>query len=72
MKQTPKVELEVNLPEQIIRISDSKASSLGGGLEEAFDINGYKKHNMTHGYDDIDYLQAMKEDVRSFAEKSLY
>jgi len=69
----PKAEFEVNLPEQTIRI-------LGSGIQqvrdlegaESFDINGYKKHNMTHGYDDIDYLQAMKEEVRSFAEKSLY
>jgi 3-isopropylmalate/(R)-2-methylmalate dehydratase small subunit len=70
----PKVELEVNLPEQTIRIAESKASSFGGGLEEAesFDINGYKKHNMMNGYDDIDYLQSLKKDIESFASTSLY
>lgn len=61
----PKAELEVNLPAQTISIVTT-------GEKEAFDINGYKKHNMTNGFDDIDYLQAMKEDIQSFAAKSLY
>lgn len=70
----PKTELEVNLPEQTIRIVGSKASPFGGGLEgaESFEINGYKKHNMTNGFDDIDYLQSMKEEIKGFASKSLY
>lgn len=61
----PKAELEVNLPAQTISIVTT-------GEKEPFDINGYKKHNMTNGFDDIDYLQAMKEDIQSFAAKSLY
>lgn len=61
----PKTELEVNLPEQTISI-------VATGEKESFDINGYKKHNMLNGFDDIDYLQAMKEDIGSFAEKSIY
>jgi len=35
-------------------------------------INGYKKHNMLNGFDDIDYLQAMKEDIGEFASQSIY
>ncbi len=61
----PKAELEVNLPDQTITI-------LATGEREPFDINSYKKHNLMNGYDDIDYLQAMKEDIRSFATKSIY
>ena len=61
----PKAELEVNLPEQTITI-------LATGEKESFDINGYKKHNMINGFDDIDYLQAMKDEIRTFAESSLY
>ncbi|MGN6435562.1 MAG: 3-isopropylmalate dehydratase small subunit [Agriterribacter sp.] len=61
----PKTELEVNLPEQKITI-------LTTGESQSFDINGYKKHNLTNGYDDIDYLQAMKENIQSFAVQSLY
>jgi len=61
----PKTELEVNLPDQTISIVTT-------GEKESFAINGYKKHNMLNGFDDIDYLQAMKEDIGSFAEKSIY
>jgi len=72
----PKVEFEVNLPSQTIRISGSKASPPAGGegLEgaETFEINGYKKNNLMNGYDDIDYLQNMKNDIQSFAAKSIY
>jgi len=61
----PSTELEINLPEQTITL-------LKTGDKESFAINGYKKHNMLNGFDDIDYLQAMKEDIDSFAAKSLY
>ncbi len=61
----PNAQFEINLPDQTITI-------LATGEQESFDINGYKKHNLMNGFDDIDYLQAMKEDIQSFAEKSLY
>jgi len=61
----PATELEVNLPRQTITI-------LATGEQESFAINGYKKNNLLNGFDDIDYLQAMKEEVTSFAGKSLY
>ncbi len=56
----PKTALEVTLPEQTITL-------LATGGKESFNINGYKKHNLLNGYDDIDYLQAMKEDISAFA-----
>jgi len=61
----PKAELEVNLPEQTITI-------VATGESEKFDINSYKKHNLQNGYDDIDYLQAMKSEIQDFAAKSMY
>ena len=61
----PKAELEVNLQEQTITI-------LATGERESFEINSYKKHNLMNGYDDIDYLQSMKEDIKAFADKSVY
>ena len=61
----PKAELEVSLPEQTITIVST-------GEKESFAINGYKKHNMLNGFDDIDYLQAMKGEIKTFAEASLY
>lgn len=61
----PKTELEISLPDQTITI-------LATGEKESFEINSYKKDNMMNGYDDIDYLQAMKNDIRSFAANSPY
>jgi 3-isopropylmalate/(R)-2-methylmalate dehydratase small subunit len=61
----PAASFEVNLPQQTITI-------LATGESESFDINTYKKHNLMNGFDDIDYLQAMKEDVKAFATGSLY
>ena len=65
IEANPATELKVNLPDQTITI-------LATGENESFAINTYKKHNMTHGFDDIDYLQAMKEGITLFAAKSLY
>jgi 3-isopropylmalate/(R)-2-methylmalate dehydratase small subunit len=56
----PKISLEVNLSEQTITI-------VAIGEKESFKINGYKKHNLLNGYDDIDYLQAMRKDISEFA-----
>lgn len=61
----PNAQLEVNLPAQTITI-------LANGESEPFDINGYKKHNMINGFDDIDYLQAMKEEIGTYATTSAY
>jgi 3-isopropylmalate/(R)-2-methylmalate dehydratase small subunit len=65
IEEDPKTELEVNLPGQTITI-------LATGEKESFDINGYKKHNLMNGFDDIDYLQAIKSDIKSFASNSVY
>lgn len=65
IEANPNAEFEVNLLEQNVTI-------LASGESENFPINGYKKHNMINGFDDIDYLQAMKVEIKEFAEKSLY
>ena len=58
----PNAEFEVSLPEQTVTI-------VATGEQESFDINSYKKGNMLNGFDDIDYLQSMKDEIKSFAEK---
>lgn len=55
----PKTEVEVNLPEQ-------KVTLLITGESESFQINGYKKNNLLNGYDDIDYLLSLSEEVEAF------
>src|SRR3954451_5377853 len=53
------VEVEVNLPEQYIKI-------LSTGEQESFDINRYKKTCLLNGYDDIDYLLSIKNEIEQF------
>lgn len=53
-------ELVIDLPAQSITISST-------GATESFDINTYKKGNMTNGFDDIDYLLNIKDSIRDFA-----
>ena len=61
----PNTELEINLPAQTITL-------LATGQSESFAINGYKKNNMINGFDDIDYLQSMKEEIVGFANQLPY
>ncbi|WP_456377919.1 3-isopropylmalate dehydratase small subunit [Lutibacter sp.] len=58
----PTTELEIDLPNQTITLLES-------GEKESFEINEYKKQNMLNGYDDIDYLTKMKEEIKDFAVK---
>ena len=60
IEKDPKTELVVDLQAQSITIAATGAS-------ESFAINGYKKHNLLNGFDDIDYLQAMKSEIAEFA-----
>ena len=50
----PKTEVEVDLPKQTV-------TNLTTGHSEHFDINGYKKHCLMNGLDDIDFLVANKD-----------
>ncbi len=40
-------------------------------LESSFEISQYKKTCLLNGYDDIDYLLSMKEEITSFENKPL-
>lgn len=59
----PEATFEVNLPEQQITI-------LATGEKESFDINGYKKDNMLNGFDDIDYLLNLKDEIKAFEKEA--
>lgn len=63
IEKDPTTEFEVSLPEQ-------KVTILATGESESFDINEYKKSNMTHGFDDIDYLLNIKENIKEFAKST--
>ena len=51
--------LSIDLEKQIITIDST-------GATESFEINAYKKTCMLNGYDDIDYLLSMKEEIEKF------
>ena len=57
----PKTNLEVNLPLQTFTLS-------GINKKETFQINAYKKDNLSNGYDDIDYLYNLRNTIDQFAE----
>ena len=59
----PKTEVEVNLPEQTIT---NKAT----GKSESFEINGYKKHCLMNGLDDIDFLLTNKDKIEAWENAS--
>lgn len=58
-QQDNKAELTVDLEKQTITIHST-------GEQEYFDINSYKKTCLLNGYDDIDYLLSIKEDIQEF------
>lgn len=58
----PKSEVKVDLPAQTI-------TNLSTGNSESFEINGYKKHCLMHGLDDIDYLLTRKDDIVAWESK---
>jgi 3-isopropylmalate/(R)-2-methylmalate dehydratase small subunit len=63
VEKDPSSEVKVDIDAQKITI-------LSTGRSETFDINAYKKENMKNGFDDIDYLLNLKEEIGKFAEKA--
>lgn len=57
----PSTKIEVNLENQTVTLPD--------GSSEGFDINPYKKTCLFNGYDDIDYLLSLNEEIRAFDQQ---
>jgi 3-isopropylmalate/(R)-2-methylmalate dehydratase small subunit len=64
IKKDPKMEVVVDLPNQTIT---NKAT----GKSEHFEINGYKKHCLMNGLDDIDFLLENKDKIVEWEKKNL-
>lgn len=58
IEKDPHTAITVDLANQRVTLAD--------GTSESFDINAYKKTCLTNGYDDIDYLLSLREDIRQF------
>ncbi len=63
IEKEPATEIIVNLQEQSITLTAT-------GATETFDINNYKKTCLLNGYDDIDYLLSMKEEIAQFEQQN--
>jgi 3-isopropylmalate/(R)-2-methylmalate dehydratase small subunit len=57
----PKTVITVDLPNQ-------KVTLVATGKSESFVINTYKKDNMLNGFDDIDYLKNIENEITAFAK----
>jgi 3-isopropylmalate/(R)-2-methylmalate dehydratase small subunit len=60
--QGPNDTLSIDLAAQTITIDAT-------GAAETFEINAYKKTCLLNGYDDIDYLLSMREEIAAFEAK---
>ncbi len=61
IQRDPKTLVEVDLPRQMVT---NKAT----GRSEQFEINGYKKHCLMNGLDDIDFLVANKDKIEQWEQ----
>lgn len=60
--QGPEATLSIDLAAQTITIDATGATA-------TFEINSYKKTCLLNGYDDIDYLLSMREEIAAFEAK---
>ncbi len=63
IQDDPKTLVEVNLPDQTV-------TNQATGRSEHFDINGYKKHCLMNGLDDIDFLVQNKEKTELWEQQN--
>jgi 3-isopropylmalate/(R)-2-methylmalate dehydratase small subunit len=58
IEKNPSTIITVNLDEQKVVLED--------GSSESFEINSYKRTCMMNGYDDIDYLLSLRDEIKHF------
>lgn len=60
VEQDPATEVEVSLEQQTITLKGAEPRT------ESFEINNYKKTCLLNGYDDIDYLLSIRDEIETF------
>lgn len=58
IQKNPSAQITVDLSEQKVTLQD--------GSSESFEINPYKKACLINGYDDIDYLLSLRDEIKHF------
>ena len=61
IQKNPDTQVEVDLPHQTV-------TNLATGHSETFEINGYKKHCLMNGLDDIDFLVQNKDKIETWEQ----
>lgn len=62
IKANPSTEITVDLPVQTISFD---------GKSESFEVNAYKKECLLNGYDDIDFLVSIKDEIEAYEASSM-
>jgi 3-isopropylmalate/(R)-2-methylmalate dehydratase small subunit len=62
IETNPATELKIDLEAQTIEIE-------GTTLKESFEIAPYKKQCLMNGYDDVDYLVSIHQEIKEFEQK---
>lgn len=62
VKADSAMEVAVDLPSQTISFN---------GKEASFEVNAYKKECMLNGYDDIDYLVSIKDEIEAYEASAI-
>ena len=66
IERNPETKIEIDLESQTISIDEV-------GWQRSFDIDGYKKMCLLNGYDDIDFLLSISEDIEQFeSQQEIY
>ena len=63
IETNPKVLLEIDVENQTLKWNDQSVT---------FDIDPYKKVCLINGYDDIDYLLSIKDDIENFEKNRVF
>ena len=58
IQKNPSTQITVDLSQQTVVLED--------GSTESFEINAYKKTCLMNGYDDIDYLLSLRDEIKHF------
>ena len=65
VEKDPKTKISINLENQEITITST-------GEKEIFYINPYKKNCLINGYDDIDYLLSIRNEIESYEKNKMF
>ena len=60
----PETEINVNLLNQNVKVERENSKE----MSTSFEISSYKKNNLMNGFDDIDYLLKIKEEIKEFSK----